>query len=995
MLSKMATLIILCVFMFLVSRDVTNAIKPSPLVVVPIPPEEAPSAICCNMPLQCDHSCNPPAWHYRSTKIPLCYCDSVCELFGDCCLNFKHVDTCQMSTTPKNLGSGSKTTMSFKPSASGLDSTDPELTTSPEVLPSHVPSLSSPLIESMTYQDEDDGGGQSPNSIAEYSSFNSDYSFDMVNAELEFAMMQGCVVTSYHHTYEETNYTMNIGAYMVSMCPRKSEILLDHRERCESFNNVLDFGASFHDIETEFADFLPVTDMTDRRVHYRNMYCASCNGVSIENMIPWKLAYLLIDSPNIPYWFQPLHENMTRRCFANSLSRRPSLLKGIPLADLCNVVIEYDEQATGCIACLRKDLDLGKGVCKMPPSPIEEALAIPFDFRSYASRAGFRSTHDILCTDGFYFSQMKKKCLPKEDLIKIPPPCGQLELIRSSYLIKISFTAKNSSTTSLELINMFSSHMMYTRNQIRHETIMPTDMASTDNMKGMSQRCKRATDKTACDDGITTLLQFEVVSLVPEGFNNVTRDLLDQLPYALLNVSTEIHWIEYLQPCGSFSPLDCQGDAFNSNVVSFMKVNNTFLTDSKTSGNKMYVTERLMSKVIYRMQDDSNMQLQILIQDQVILCNGKVVLKCPSLLVVESNYIINEVNQNLRIISTGEIVSSDRYIVHDNKTASVCVDMGDGVWKQLSNVMFYVYIIGTSISLFALLLTFLTYCALSALRTVPGIATMNFIVASFVAQFGLLIGGNRIENTPIELCTFFAITLHYVWLASFFWTTALAFDVSRTLGTGMQPGGGGKGKKLFLYSIFSWGGPLSIIFPSLVFHFCDCKRGACCTSVSFTYGTDEVCWIRPQTSNLVAFGVPVMASLVFNIALFSRTVSGVRSSKRATSMIERRRVSVVQRAVNEFTIYIKVSMLMGFSWIWGFLFGFTGITALWTIFVIFNSVQGMFIFWAFACTSRVWGLLKLRFRSPSSSRHTPSPNDYLGTESQTKTKRISVFSVKT
>ena len=33
-------------------------------------------------------------------------------------------------------------------------------------------------------------------------------------------------------------------------------------------------------------------------------------------------------------------------------------------------------------------------------------------------------------------------------------------------------------------------------------------------------------------------------------------------------------------------------------------------------------------------------------------------------------------------------------------------------------------------------------------------------------------------------------------------------------------------------------------------------------------------------------------------------------------------------------------MLMGFSWIWGFLFGLTGISALGTIFTIFNSVQG-------------------------------------------------------
>ena len=103
---------------------------------------------------------------------------------------------------------------------------------------------------------------------------------------LEFAMVQSCVATSYRHPYQETNLTANIGAYMVSLYPSISEILPEHQELCESLDCVIDFESSFLEVKDNFAKYLPVTDSADRSVHYKNMYCAYCNGVSVDHMLP-------------------------------------------------------------------------------------------------------------------------------------------------------------------------------------------------------------------------------------------------------------------------------------------------------------------------------------------------------------------------------------------------------------------------------------------------------------------------------------------------------------------------------------------------------------------------------------------------------------------------------------------------------------------------------------------------------------------------------------
>lgn len=50
---------------------------------------------------------------------------------------------------------------------------------------------------------------------------------------------------------------------------------------------------------------------------------------------------------------------------------------------------------------------------------------------------------------------------------------------------------------------------------------------------------------------------------------------------------------------------------------------------------------------------------------------------------------------------------------------------------------------------------------------------------------------------------------------------------------------------------------------------------------------------------------------------------------------------------------MQMSTVLGFTWIFGFVAAFADVTALWYIFIILNSLQGVYIFIAFICKKRV------------------------------------------
>ncbi len=65
-------------------------------------------------------------------------------------------------------------------------------------------------------------------------------------------------------------------------------------------------------------------------------------------------------------------------------------------------------------------------------------------------------------------------------------------------------------------------------------------------------------------------------------------------------------------------------------------------------------------------------------------------------------------------------------------------------------------------------------------------------------------------------------------------------------------------------------------------------------------------------------------------------------------------------------IFFQIATLMGFTWIFAFAAAFSGVVALWYIYIIINSLQGLYIFFAFTFKTKI-GLLWLKLIGISKS----------------------------
>ena len=119
----------------------------------------------------------------------------------------------------------------------------------------------------------------------------------------------------------------------------------------------------------------------------------------------------------------------------------------------------------------------------------------------------------------------------------------------------------------------------------------------------------------------------------------------------------------------------------------------------------------------------------------------------------------------------------------------------------------------------------------------------------------------------------------------------------------------------------------------------------------------SICWMNNKHASLVFFLLPVAALLAENFLLFLVTVYGIHSSRARDLQQQPAAGTSVKFAENVedkkwcrqknriyFIIYLKLSLIMGLTWTFGFLASFLRIRLLWYPFIVFNSLQGAFIF---------------------------------------------------
>ncbi|XP_078700970.1 uncharacterized protein LOC144927428 [Branchiostoma floridae x Branchiostoma belcheri] len=170
-------------------------------------------------------------------------------------------------------------------------------------------------------------------------------------------------------------------------------------------------------------------------------------------------------------------------------------------------------------------------------------------------------------------------------------------------------------------------------------------------------------------------------------------------------------------------------------------------------------------------------------------------------------------------------------------------------------------------------------------------------------------------------CIAFAVLLHYLLLTAFSSMNALAVDLFLTFRDSTERA------ELYKYVLYAWLVPVPVVLATVIVEFG--------SSVRVGYG--EQCWIGNPTASLVAFGVPVLCALLVNVVLITFVLVAIRKAFEIADAAKSR--SDISKA----WVYVRISFMMGFTWILGFIYPYINSPAVQYIFIVLNASQGLLL----------------------------------------------------
>jgi hypothetical protein len=208
-----------------------------------------------------------------------------------------------------------------------------------------------------------------------------------------------------------------------------------------------------------------------------------------------------------------------------------------------------------------------------------------------------------------------------------------------------------------------------------------------------------------------------------------------------------------------------------------------------------------------------------------------------------------------------------------------------------------------------------------------------------------------------------AIMEHYFLMASFVSMSVIAFHTCKVFARELPAPKMSKGheRKLFCtYLALVW------LLPGIFIAICVVLDDQ--DVVKLGYGESEICWLTENNSYTYFVTIPIAVLLLFNIIAF--VIAAIYLRKHGQNKAARQ-ASGNRRS--NLSIYVKLSTLMGFTWLFGLLaLVVTSTTVFWYFFVIFTSLQGVFVAAAFVLNAKTFGLYRKGYRKYHSGSSTPN-----------------------
>ncbi|XP_038077931.1 adhesion G protein-coupled receptor E1-like [Patiria miniata] len=240
--------------------------------------------------------------------------------------------------------------------------------------------------------------------------------------------------------------------------------------------------------------------------------------------------------------------------------------------------------------------------------------------------------------------------------------------------------------------------------------------------------------------------------------------------------------------------------------------------------------------------------------------------------------------------------------------------------------------VGCAISIAALVLTILTSLVLRELRNNPGKKSLINLCVSLLALYVFFLAGIDRAQSPVT-CVIMAALIHYFFLTSVCWASAEALNLFYLLVLTRR---GLLTKYLLRLMLFCWGVPLIIVVITYLVTYLGTGK------LQFEHG---YCFLPPGTTLYIAVPLPVGLLLLFNIFIFILLVRRL-TCKRIESTLTRDETHV-QAAIRHGRLMLPMSMLLGATWLVGFL-AIEGATYVFQwIFAVLNSLLGLSIFLLF------------------------------------------------
>ena len=730
--------------------------------------------------------------------------------------------------------------------------------------------------------------------------------------------------------------------WMVSRCNKDLGIV---KERCENA------------ICNDTLSRVPVTDSAG--ISYRNMYCAACHNVETSDLTAWEatlnceeiwthysdddIADMMCGMYNCSLSLAPpissaLHVSTERRCqpsdnfdetgdscenytalldFEGKIYKNPHCLLGSGNETVFEITC-----GGGLIPRYIMSYDFGSDYTSelIPPILIEipfsgngVPLSIILDFGSPGKSSSMKilqfseviKEKTVNCPKGEVF--VAHKSGSSGDCVPVSCPDG-LKL-QDGYCIPDTFvkcdmnSGNNTIILKARLINAsgFCEGRVFRNTGLLLKRLLGENMLSEFNIINESVVCNDDFEGTV-DVSYTAITTVDVFDVVQDHLGSITSN-------SPPSISNDINKLEITKSC--LNPdfeYRCNSDWISDNKYSLVPTNTSYFVLFNETGEWIGV-----DAIIFRIQyERENMDSKLLKSLDVKICHINSYLSCPYLTMNASLFDMTNSTSEIKYLPNGRILKSTEYIISDDQilvcnffNQSGLINVTEIVtFFEYSNAQTIVSIIGGVFSLIAIILTFTTYAVFAILRNRASRLIMNLVIALFLGQFLLMVGGNQTQNPTT--CFSIAVIAHYAWLAAFAWMNAVAFDLDRTFGhpDNLQTVSEGK-KSLFRYMAYAWGSPLLIVIPCTIVHFCQCSK------MNFQYGSNSACWISDGTANLLTFGVPAAVFLLCNGVLFGHTVAGIRSAKKGTARIHKDQTTL-KRTAKELLIYIKVGIFTKF-----------------------------------------------------------------------------------